>query len=532
MRKKKLIFIGGIAVLALVVFAGMRMYGRRKAAKAAAENRSKVETVQVTKQNLINSISVTGTIASADAWDVSASAKDVEVLKVNYEVGDYVNEGDVIVVLDSKDLEISLTQAQNKQALSAYTESKSIENASEKYEEAVEDGTDDYNKAVKKEAEAKEDLQEAESDLAEAASRLKRREEAVGEAEEALAAASKPKEPSEDASEEEKAAYEAEMKEYSDLEKAVSEAQASYTEAHQAYNAAADAEEKAVDTYENASEALEDAQKQNERNISDAADTLEKAQAEHTYSNDSSQQTIENYQKQIESCTVTSPISGIITEMKVAEGDTYMGEGNVLFSVANNEKFIVAASVDEYDISSISKDMDAAVIVEALGDEELPAKVSFVSPTASGSNTGSASYAVEIALDDKNTDLRIGMTAKASIVLDAAYDVLTVPYDCVETDGDGNAVLYIDRDGEKTPVPVEVGMQGDYYVEVSGEGLDENTFVYYSVPMVNEESSTEESDDSPALTLPMGGGLPGGGSRGGGGHGGENRDGGGPGGGF
>lgn len=122
MKKKRIILAGGILVVAAGIIAGIRMYGRQKNMKAMEESRNRIETVQVTKQNLIDSISVTGTIASADAWDVSASAKDVEVLQVNYEVGDYVNAGDVIVVLDSADIELNLTQAQNKQALSEYNE--------------------------------------------------------------------------------------------------------------------------------------------------------------------------------------------------------------------------------------------------------------------------------------------------------------------------------------------------------------------------------------------------------------------------
>lgn len=190
----------------------------------------------------------------------------------------------------------------------------------------------------------------------------------------------------------------------------------------------------------------------------------------------------------------------------------------MMFSVADQEHFVVAASVDEYDIGSIAKDMDAAVIVEAVGEDELPATVSFVSPVASVSSTGSSSYEVEIALNDANADLRIGMTAKASIVLDAAYDVLTVPYDCVETDEDGNSVIYIDQNGEKTEVPVEVGMEGDYYVEVSGDGLDENTVVYYNTPMVNASGSDSSENAGGMMGMPMGGGAPaGGGAPGGGG---------------
>lgn len=193
-----------------------------------------------------------------------------------------------------------------------------------------------------------------------------------------------------------------------------------------------------------------------------------------------------------------------------------MGEGSSLFSVADAEHFIVTASVDEYEISDIKKDMKAAVIVEAVGEEELPAKVSFVSPTAESSGAGSAVYKIEIALEDSNTDLRIGMTAKASIVLDAAYDVLTVPYDCVETDEEGNSAVYIEKDGEKKQISVDVGMQGDYYVEVSGEGLDESTLVYYSVPMVHTGGSPEGSGEDPVMVMPMGGGTPSGGGRRGG----------------
>lgn len=594
MKKKKIILVGILAILAVIGFMIWRMVSVRQKAKAMAESRSQVETVQVTRQNLVDSISVTGTVQSADAWDVSASAKDVKVLQVNYEVGDYVNEGDVILTLDTSDLEINLTQAQNKQALSSYNENKSIETASKDYAEAVEDGSTSYNRASQDEADAREKLDDAEDDEDDAEDRLERREAQLGEAKAALEAAEKPSAPEEPvkpdvteptapeepvkpdgydglaeddperlaydsaleqyeeakaAYDSEKAAYEEQMtayqeakaaydqqmeayeadsRAYAELEQTYANASAAYTEAHQAYNSASSAKDQAEDAYEKASEALEDTQKNSDRTIQSAADKLEKAQKEHEYSNDSSQQTIENYQEQIDSCTVKAPISGVITAMNVAVGDTYMGEGSNLFSIADPEHFIVSANVDEYDISSIAKEMEAAVIVEAVGEEELPAKVSFVSPTATTSNMGSASYAIEIALDDANSDLRIGMTAKASIVLEAAYDVLTVPYDCVETDESGNSILYIDKDGERTSVPVEVGMEGDYYVEISGEGLDEHTMVYYSTPMVNRDAS--ESTDEETVQMMPGGGMPGAGMNGGGmpggGAGGGNRGGG------
>ncbi len=337
LKKRKWLFIAlGVIIVIAAIFIYRRISTQR-AREAMIEEMSRVETVQVTKQNLIESISVTGTIESADSRDVQASASDVEVLEVYYEEGDYVEAGEVIVVLDTTDLELKLTEAQNSQALSEYKETKSIESAQENYDEAVEDGTTEYQNALEAAEDAKEDLQEAENDLSSAASALERQEERLNELK------------SSGASNEEIAA-----------------AQTEYTARHQAYLSAKEVEEQKLEAYENAVEALEEAEKNNNRNISSAADSLEEAQMEHTYSNDSTEQTIENYQDQIASCTVTAPISGVITAMNVAEGDTYLGEGNTLFSIADNENFIVSASVDEYDINSIAKEQTAAVIVEAV----------------------------------------------------------------------------------------------------------------------------------------------------------------------
>ena len=107
------------------------------------------------------------------------------------------------------------------------------------------------------------------------------------------------------------------------------------------------------------------------------------------------------------------------------------------------------------------------------------------------------------------------MTAKASIVKDAVYDVLTVPYDCVTTDEDGNSYVNIDQNGEKTQIPVTVGMQSDYYVEISGDGIDENTNVYYNTPLINQDAAGDSGNMQDGITFDMGGGDMGGAPSGG-----------------
>ena len=96
-------------------------------------------------------------------------------------------------------------------------------------------------------------------------------------------------------------------------------------------------------------------------------------------------------------------------------------------------------------------------------------------------------------------------------MLDAVYDVLTVPYDCVEKEDNETGTVYIDKSGEKTPVMVSLGMESDYYVEISADGVDEDTMVYYSVPMTDHtsEQNAQGEDAAPGMMFEMG--TPGGG---------------------
>ena len=471
---KKRWILAGTMSLVCVSFLLAGIYRKQTEDKKRKEDSGTVRTVQVTRQNLIDSIGVTGTVESADSRDVSATAKNVKVLEVRYQEGDFVEKGDVVVVLDSSDLKRRLQQEENNQKLSEYKENKLIETAEEGYRDVVSDGTEEYNQAVKQETAAKEALQESGGKLSKAAETLKRREARVAEAEKAL----------KQAGEEEK----------TDMETALQEAKASYTEAHQEYMALEEEEKRAQETYQTASEALKRAEEKNARSIKTAADQLEQAKKEHAYSNDSSQEQID-YKNQIDSCMVAAPVSGVITAMKVAEGDTYMGDSNLLFTVADKDHFVISAAVSEYEVANISREMKAAVLVEAAGSEEIPAEVSYVSPTAEKAEEGNASYKVRIALEGEQDRLRAGMTAKASIIREAVYDVLTVPYDCVTTDEDGNTVIYADDNGEKTKIPVTEGKKSGYYVEISGDGVDENTMVYYMTELKDDMPSEEEQED-------------------------------------
>lgn len=97
--RKKVFVIAAFIVLLCII--GTVIFMQQKKMRSMKDRKGVVtqQTAAVEKQDISSSISVTGTIASADARDVSASVKDVEVTAVNVSVGDYVNAGDTIVSL-------------------------------------------------------------------------------------------------------------------------------------------------------------------------------------------------------------------------------------------------------------------------------------------------------------------------------------------------------------------------------------------------------------------------------------------------
>lgn len=140
---------------------------------------------------------------------------------------------------------------------------------------------------------------------------------------------------------------------------------------------------------------------------------------------------------------MTAPISGVITASNVEEGDTY--SGGSMFQIDDTTDFVVSTSVDEYDISSVKTGQRVVVLTEVTGEDEIEGEITFVAPstgsatlssgnaqsseTAGLSQTSSTEgYAVEITLQGENGRLRLGLTARCSIILEEAENVYAVPY--------------------------------------------------------------------------------------------------------
>ena len=228
---------------------------------------------------------------------------------------------------------------------------------------------------------------------------------------------------------------------------------------------------------------------------------------------------IKSYEEQLEDCTVYAAMSGTITELNVEAGGVFTG--GTIYEIQDVHNFIVEATVDEYDVVDIEEGQTAYIVTDSLGDEELEGEVTYVAAVGTsgqtmGSASGTASYEVQITINEPQDKLRSGMTASVSIALEESKDTLAVPYDCVQTNEAGESVIYVDDNGERKEVTVETGIETDYYIEVSSDEISEGMTVYLSTPLVQSGSGTENaSDGEEAVTFDFGGDMGGGGGMGG-----------------
>lgn len=307
-------------------------------------------------------------------------------------------------------------------------------------------------------------------------------------------------------------------------ERTLEEAEAAYDTAQTQYRAAlnsaddaledyADAIDTAYEAYLDAQVALESAQQDAQETLADYADRLntayaayESAQAGLESTENAAQNQLQSYQDSLNSAyanaststgevslrqlradlegtEITAPAAGTVTAVYAEVGSS---GGGLLFVIEDVDNLVVATSVKDYDVASVSTGMAVAIQSDSTGDEVYDGEVTSIAPTAAKNaagetdTSGDISFATDVAVTSQDTGLRIGMSVELDFVLDEALNALSVPYDAVYENDQGQTCLLVLEEGEDgeillTELPVTTGLETDLDTAVSGEGLGEGT---------------------------------------------------------
>lgn len=206
---------------------------------------------------------------------------------------------------------------------------------------------------------------------------------------------------------------------------------------------------------------------------------------------------------------VISPITGIVTQRLIEEGETarysVLSGGVDLLAIADMSGVQAEIDVDETDIPFVRIGQATKVTIDAVPGQEFPGHVTEVgnSPIQAGGAAASraTNFKVKITIDGKIPDVRPGFTCTAVVTTAVRPKVLGVPIQAMTVrelivDAQGNIVkptpapgrattvpmapaepkegesrkevegVFTVKDGKAAFVPVKVGIAGEKYFEV------------------------------------------------------------------
>lgn len=511
-HKKGLIILGVI----LLVIIGIVIWIKASIAKGMEilSQAMSSETAVVQRRDLVSVVSATGKITSIDKKDLTSVATGTKVLSVNAEVGDTVNEGDILIVLDSEEIEENLKNSEDSLDTTKKSNSLSLSSAQRRYNETVTSidvsnkrMQDQISDAQKKVDDYKKLKEQAESQYAQAASNRAAIEAQynsgiatvrAAEADLALKMTALL-----DASENDPGhsspTYLAAVDDVSAGEAAVREAKDSVnvTALSQSLETAKAAESKWLSeatsyasqvaqyeaSLESTKKSKEDTDRNNASTLASSKESLDSTKLSSKNATTQMEKQIDLYEDQLKECTIRAPFTGLVTSINVKEGDKY--SGMTLLSLEDVSSYEVTTEIDEYDIGKVKKGQKVVIKTNGTGDAELEGVVKSVAPKATVSaqglqSSGSVTYTVVVSVLTKNDDLKLDMTAKLSIIREASENTLTIPYDALQLEDDGREfVNVIDGRDEKGlmkthKVYVKSGIKSSYYIEILEGDLKEN----------------------------------------------------------
>lgn len=502
-KKKKVWLIVLISAAIVIVLIGSAVKNMTSQIETAA---NMVEVEPVEKRDLSDSVSLKGTIAGQSKTNVMSLAA-AEITAVNVQVGDIVKEGDPLVTLDQKDIEKQIaelkTNISNANAIAANDAAQKQESLNEaKQDQAttLAKATDSVNKAqasydelVKKRDDCQTKLNNKKNELNTAGNARdtakneldtakKSYQDAQAEASADPTNADLLKKANDASSvyEQKQELYTSLCTNYETINGDIKSLQAELD----AYPDQLKSAEEAVNT---AKSSYSDAETSTNRSVSTAQNTVDMQKYQTSTTRDLKDQ-LEQLQKQLADCTLSAPIGGVVTAVNVSVGDKNTA-GTTMITIEDTSSLKVIVNVEEADILKIQEGMPATVSTDATGDEEIKGTVTRVvrvknqSTNTNGTDTNTSSgYSAEITID--NTELLVGMSAKAKIVIKDRGTQLAVPYDLIRQDDNGDSYVLVaeaNEDGTATAVRknIKVGEEVDYYTEVTGGDLKEGDQLIY-----------------------------------------------------
>jgi HlyD family secretion protein len=520
-KNRKWMYWAGGGLVVLVIAAILWVNGRTNQTEATAQD-SDIVTAFI--GDLSASATASGQVTARREAGLSVEMPG-KVIYVPVRVGDEVVAGDVLVQLDTSDLEFSLAIAQQNLRLQetsladllAEPEAADVA-AAEASVKSTQANLDDLLDGPSAEEIAASDanLHSAQASVASASANLSNARDAIKEsqilaAEAALLAAQLQLDNAQETDDENptEATYQALLGAY----EAVASAQAGLddlregpdtTAAQGNLNAAAARLDGSQANYNLAVSGATDVQIASAQsqlaqaqaalaNLVDepAAEEIAAAEANVAQAHIS----VQDAQDALVAATITAPYAGVITAVHVSEGEY---AGGIVVELLDTSSLQVVLQVDEVDVGDLSAGQPAIISLETWPDAEIASEIATIAPSAQTSAGSSLiTYDVYLSLGETDFPVRVGMTADANLITAAYSDILLVPNRAINADREKGtySVNLVVGDTEQE-IPVTIGARDDQNTQItSGLNTGDKILIGDNLPTQSVGPGQEDEDD-------------------------------------
>jgi RND family efflux transporter MFP subunit len=172
--------------------------------------------------------------------------------------------------------------------------------------------------------------------------------------------------------------------------------------------------------------------------------------------------------------TLKAPSDGFIGMRNLDIGETSIPWDPVFNIVSINEVF-VRVSVPENEINKIKKEQTANITIPALGSQIFNGKIKKIGVVA---NPISKTYDIKILIPNSKMEIKSGMACDIVINISSENNIITIPYQSVIKDNEGENYVYVIDSQSKTAIKkaVRLGSFINNEIEIVS-GLSEGDLV-------------------------------------------------------
>ncbi len=174
----------------------------------------------------------------------------------------------------------------------------------------------------------------------------------------------------------------------------------------------------------------------------------------------------------LEKAIIEAPFDGMVADITIIKGQELSATSlaSPAISLVNTNLTEIRGFIDEVDVALVQLGFEADILLDALPDEKITGKVSFISPIST-IRAGVTSYATTVTLGNNTAGLRDGMSATAEVIIERRDGVLLIPNKAVRGSLENPKVRVLTA-GQQEEREITLGLSDGTNVEVLS-GLEE-----------------------------------------------------------